>query len=86
MGTPPVKSGIDPAQLAGILESAQKALGPEMNVGGLLSGLKELDQRTRLINIKLTILLERYEADHNWQVGCWKADKRIQALKAGKDG
>lgn len=76
----------DPGALADLLEKAQGMLGSDLNVGGLVAGLKELEQRTRLMNIKLTILLERWEIDHNWQVGCWMEDQRIQALKAGKNG
>lgn len=67
--TTPTK--VDPgAALASLTESLSKIGG----VDGALGKMDESEARSKLINYKLTILLEHFNID-------WKADGRIQKLK-----
>jgi hypothetical protein len=78
--TEPVKPSLDPNQLADLLEKAQSALGPGMNLGEMSRRLAETEARSKLMNIKLTILLERQELQMKLVPECWKTDPRVREL------
>ncbi len=63
----------DPNALADLLEKAQQALGPGLNLGDVTKRLATMEATVRLANIKTTLILEKLGVD-------WKDDPRIKEL------
>jgi hypothetical protein len=71
MTDPEKPSKPDPSKLMSGLMDTLEGMG---GVQGAATQMKEADARSKLMNLKLTLLLEAAGID-------WKADPRIEALK-----